>query len=114
MPAEEHGFRWNKEMPGPLGIALVVGILMAFGKVVASFWVGPQVLIEAALTTAIVIGLALGHKWAYVLTLVSVAIGVCLSLGHSVQSGLIVLVLDSLVLIPVLICTDYFFPRSSQ
>ena len=78
------------------------------------FKVGPVILIDAALTGALLVGLYLGHKWAYVLTIVFVAIGTVSGLSKGIGNGLTILVLDCLVLVPVVICTGYFFPKISD
>ena len=43
---------------------------MILGKIAFVFNAGPVILIDAALSAILLAGLVLGHKWAYVLTLV--------------------------------------------
>lgn len=106
--------RTEKEIPGPLWIALISLSVMVVLKVLFAFKVGPAILIDAAWSGALLVGLYLGHKWAYVLTIVFVAIGTISSLSKGIGNGLTILLLDCLVLVPVLICTEYFFPKISD
>jgi hypothetical protein len=106
--------RTEKEIPGPLWIALISLAVMVVLKVLFVFHVGPAILIDAALSGALLVGLYFGHKWAYVLTIVFVAIGTVSGLSKGIGSGLTILVLDCLVLVPVVMCTEYFFPKISD
>jgi hypothetical protein len=106
--------RTEKEIPGPLWIALISLSVMVVLKVLFVFKVGPAILIDAAWSGALLVGLYLGHKWAYVLTIVFVAIGTVSGLSKSIGNGLTILALDCLVLVPVLMCTEYFFPKISD
>ena len=101
----------NRSIPGPLWIAIVSTGVMIFGKCLAAFSVGPLVLVDAALTAILLYGIIRGYKWAYVLTILSIMFGIAMGFTKSVQDGLAVLACDSLVLIPVLFYTDYFFPK---
>lgn len=101
----------ERQIPGPLWIAIISLGMMVFGKVIAAMIVSPLILIDAVLSGILLFGLIKGQRWAYVLTFIGVVIGTILGLSQSVQSGLIVLMLDCLVLVPVLLCTDYFFPK---
>lgn len=103
-----------REIPAPLWIALVSLGLMVLLKVAFVFQVGPAILIDALLSTALLVGLYLGHKWAYVLTIVFVVFGTVLGFSKSAGQGLIILIVDCLVLIPVLVCTEFFFHKSEN
>ena len=102
----------KRRIPGPLWIAIVSLGLMVIGKIIAAFVVTPLVLIDAGLSALLLLGIILGHRWAYIVTIVFVAYGTIVSFFNSIQAGLIVLVLDCLVLVPVLVCTRYYFPPS--
>ena len=104
----------EKKIPGPLWIALISLSVMVVLKVLFAFMVGPAILIDAAWSGVLLVGLYLGHKWAYVLTIVTIAIGTVLGFSKGVANGLGILVLDCLVLVPVLVCTEYFFPKISD
>jgi hypothetical protein len=101
-------------IPPVLWVALVSLALMVFGKVLFAFMVGPAILIDAALSGVLLVGLYLGHKWAYVLTIVFVALGTISGLSRSVTNGFIILALDCLVLVPMLVCTEYYFPKIKE
>ncbi|MEJ2705699.1 MAG: hypothetical protein P8Z79_24950, partial [Sedimentisphaerales bacterium] len=103
--------RTEKEVPGLLWIALISLSVMVVLKVLFVFTVGPAILIDAAWSGALLVGLYLGHKWAYVLTIVFVAIGTVSGLSKGIGNGLTILLLDCLVLVPVLMCKEYFFPK---
>lgn len=102
----------TRQIPGPLWIAVISLGLMVLGKVIAALAVNPLFLIDAVLSGILLLGLIKGRPWAYVLTFFAVVIGTILGLTQSVQNGLIVLMLDCLVLVPVLMTTDYFFPKA--
>jgi hypothetical protein len=104
----------EKEIPGPLWIALISLSVMVVMKVLFVFKVGPAILVDAALSGALLVGLYLGHKWAYVLTIVFVTIGTVSGLSKGIGNGLTILLLDCLVLVPVLMCKEYFFPKISD
>lgn len=98
-------------IPGLLWIAIISLGLMVVGKVGFAFTVGPLILVDAALTGVLLLGIIMGHRWAYILTLVLSVIGTISGLSKGLPSGIAVLVLDCLVLVPVLLCTSYFFPK---
>ena len=83
-------------------------------KILFVFKVGTVILIDAGLSGVLLVGLYSGHKWAYVLTIFFVAVGTVLGFSKSVEHGFMVLILNCLILVPVLICTDYFFPKTKQ
>jgi hypothetical protein len=84
---------------------------MILGKIVAAITVDPLVLVDALISGILLYGIFNGRKWAYFITFVFVFVGAAVALGKSVQNGLIVVVLNCLVLVPVLICSQYFFPN---
>ena len=59
---------------------------------------------------ALLVGLVLGHRWAYVLAVLFSVAGIAVAFGKSAAQGLIVLISNSVVLVPVLLSTRYFFP----
>ena len=100
-----------RSIPPILWIALVSLALMVFGKVLFAFKVGPIILIDAALSAVLLVGLYLGHTWAYVLTIVGVILGTILACSKGIGNGLMILLIDCLVLVPVLLSRDYFFTK---
>jgi hypothetical protein len=101
-----------RSIPPILWIALISLALMVFGKVLFVFMVGPIILIDAALSAVLLVGLYLGHIWAYVLTIGAVILGTILACSKGIDHGLITLIIDCLVLVPVLLSRDYFFAKS--
>ena len=101
-------------IPPVLWVALVCLTLMFVGKIVAALTYGPAVLVDAALSAVLLWGLYHGHKWAYVLTYVFVAIGVAYTGQKGLEATLLVLLLDSLVLVPVILSRGYFFHKPAH
>jgi len=104
----------RRNMPSVMGVALLSLGLMVLGKVLVAYRAGPMLLIDAALSATLLVGLYLGHKWAYVLTIVFTAIGTIAALAKGIDNGLVVLVGDCLVLVPVILSTDYFFAKPEE
>ncbi len=71
-------------------------------------------LVAAGCNLILAFGLWGGCKWAYLLTVVLSVLGMAVALGRGGLHGLGVLVGDSVVLVPVLLCTSFFFPRQAQ
>jgi hypothetical protein len=101
----------KKDIPQPLWISVIFLGAMVLGKLAAVGEAGPLVLIDAALSAVLLVGLVRGYEWAYVLTLVAALGGTVWGVARGIQFGWSILAVDCLVLIPVLICTDYYFPR---
>jgi len=110
---ELSGKAGEREIPGVLWIALVSLGLMVVGKLFFVSHFGGLILVDAVLSGGLLIGLYLGHRWAYILTIVFVALGTIGAFSKGFQQGLTVLVLDCLVLVPVLMCREYFFGGSA-
>lgn len=104
----------QRTIPGVLWIALVSGGIMALGKAIAAFYVGPLVLIDAALTAILLVGIYRGFRWAYVLILVLIAVGALVGFQRGIDHGLMVLLVDSLVYVPLIVSTDYFFADAGK
>ena len=104
----------NRPIPGPMWLAIISLSLMIMGKLLAVFKVGPLILIDAALSAILLWGLIKRQKWAYFLTVVFVVFGTVMTLRKGAASGLAVFFLDGLVLVPVLICTKWFFPENTK
>lgn len=71
-------------------------------------------LITAGLNAALLLGLADGRKWAYVLTIVFSVLGAGFAFYHSGHQGMGVLLVNGLVAVPVLISTSFFFPPDQR
>jgi hypothetical protein len=61
----------------------------------------------------LILGLLLGHRWAYVVLILFSIAGIAVAFGRSASQGLFVLLGDGIVVIPVILCTHYFFSSSS-
>ena len=99
----------EKDIPPVLWIALVSLGLMILGKIAFSIS-RPILLVDAALSGAMLYGLYRGYKWAFVLTLTVLAMKVVLSLVKPPEAIIGILVIDALVYVPVIMCRTYFFP----
>ncbi|MBI5384177.1 MAG: protein kinase [Verrucomicrobia bacterium] len=106
VPPENVGAR----IPGVLWIAIISLGLMIVGKLIATFKVGPTGLVGAVLSGALLGGLIVRAKWAYVLTMASCAHGVFAMAKIHPGTAVVTLLVDALVFVPVLICTRHFFP----
>jgi hypothetical protein len=67
-------------------------------------------LVAVALNVALLAGLWLGHKWAYVGTLILALSGLVVALGMSTVQALSVLLGNGLVVVPMVVATRFFFP----
>ena len=98
-------------MPGVLWIAIftlgIITILTLFSGLARG---SVAVLLAAVCNLGLLLGLVLGHKWAYVLTIVFAVAGVAVAFGKSAAQGLVVLIGNAVVVVPVLLSTRYFFP----
>ncbi|MBU0755244.1 MAG: hypothetical protein KJ645_08900 [Planctomycetes bacterium] len=101
----------NKDIPALLWIAIVSLGLMIIGKIVAAFFMNPLVLIDAALSGLLLFGIIKGHRWAYILTFVGVTTGTIFAFNNGAMSAARTFSADCLVLVPVILCTSYFFPK---
>lgn len=106
------GLPGHENIPGILWIALISLGLMVLGKLLFVFKAGPVILVDAGISAVLLVGLYLRHKWAYVLTIVVVAFGTIVAFSKGPEQGLTVAVLDCLVLVPVVLCTNHFFGKS--
>lgn len=66
-----------------------------------------------ACNLALILGLVLGHRWAYVLVILFSVAGIAVAFTRSVSQGMLVTIGDGVVLLPVLFSTRYFFPRET-
>lgn len=93
------------DIPGVLWVAIISLAPMILMKLPAGQYV------DAVLSGGLLYGIIRGYKWAYWVTIVSVVFGVLVTMaGSGLASGLVVLALDCLVLVPVWMSRSYFFP----
>ena len=104
----------KRRIPNPLWVSITFLALMTIAKLgfVAS---APLILIDIALSALLLFGLITGKRWAYILAIGFTVLGtVATLLTRGTQMGLAVLAFDGIVLIPVLLCTSYFFPETTE
>jgi hypothetical protein len=65
----------------------------------------------AILSVLLLVGLALGRKWGYVLTLVYVLLAIALPFGQGSVQRIMAALIFVPVVVPMLICSRFFFPR---
>ena len=104
----------NRKIPNLLWIALVSLAFMVFIKIAYASKTGPLILIDAVISAILLVGIYLGHKWAYIATIIFVLLGTLSGFAKNPMYSLQIFCIDSLVLVPVLFCTNYFFPKSRQ
>ena len=103
--------RFDK-IPVILWIALVSLAVMTVANAIWYIHGNVLALVSAILSGALFLGIYFGQAWAYWLTFVFMVAGIVIRLGldQSWKNQVIAFLVDLLVLIPVLICRDYF-PR---
>jgi hypothetical protein len=100
--------------PAPLWFAIaalgIISVLTLLGLAR-----NPGVVLVAVFGNLILmLGLALGHRWAYVLVILFSVVGVAVAFAKSGHLGLPVLLGNATVLVPVLMSTRFFFPGEPQ
>ena len=100
----------RRRRPAVLWVALVALGLISLGQIGAGFQRAPAIfLVSAVLNVALLIGLYLGHRWAYVLTLLFCVAGAVSGFVTKPSSGLLILAINGLlVAMPVILSSAYF------
>ena len=102
----------KKRIPNPLWVSIVALGLITLLHVVMAFKTGSVALfVSVAIEVALIVGLVLGHKWAYIVILVFAGLGVAVSIAQDIRQGLAVLVANAVVVLPMVLCTKFFFPK---
>jgi len=107
----------RKAVPLALWVAIVALGMIAVIHLMLGVRAGSTALLTAFLLEAILtVGLASGQKWAYILVLVFSVLAVLATLvrARDFQQGLMVLVGDAIVLLPMIMCTGFFFPKRQR
>ena len=65
--------------------------------------------LAGVLSVVLLVGLLLGSKWGYVLTLVSVLFGVAIAFYQGALQGMMTVIMFAPVVVPMVICTRFFF-----
>ncbi len=63
----------------------------------------------AILSVLLLVGLVLGRRWGYVLSLIYVLFAIAFSFGQGPSQGIMTALMFAPVVVPVLICTKFFF-----
>ena len=66
-----------------------------------------------ACNLALLLGLLLGHRWAYVLVIVFAIAGAVVAFGRGGNHGQFVLLGNGVVVLPVIFSSRYFFPHET-
>jgi predicted Ser/Thr protein kinase len=104
-------------IPDTLWIAFAAGGIVIVGKLLAASAAGRasvSLVIGALLTYVLLVGLGTRSKIAYVATIVCSLSGPIATWDRDVGLALILLGLNALILIPVLICTKWFFSTPAK
>jgi hypothetical protein len=105
----------SNELPVPNVLWIAIISLAVFG--ISHFIIGftkPLQFLALGVNLILIFGLLGGFKWAYVLSIITSLLGPFLLLFNNFINFYVVLLLNSMVLIPVLISTRYFFPKASR
>ena len=115
LPAPPEVHATTRIPPALVWIAIAALGVISILTLMAGLSRRPEVALAAVLGNLILMfGLALGHKWAYVLVLVLSALGVAVAFAKSGARGLPVLFGNAVVVVPVLMSTNFFFPNHQQ
>ena len=110
----DHNPASRPSIPHVLWVGLACLAFMIVSKIITAFTAGPAVLVDAATSAALLWGLYSGQKWAYILTYVFVALGIVVAGQQGIEAAFMILLFDSLVLVPVILSHNYFFPKTAQ
>lgn len=103
----------KKSIPPLLWVALIGMFVFACIHLVIGFS-NPFQLIAFVINGILLAGLYSGKKWAFVIT-IGAALGVPLALVlRNLELSFIVLVMNSVVLIPLLMTIRHFFPKNNK
>lgn len=101
----------ERQIPSALWVGIAALGVMTLITLLTGVRTGSDVLLAATiLDTVLLAGLVLGHKWAYVGILVFAIGGPLAVLGRNPEQTILGLLLNSLVVVPVILSTRFFFP----
>jgi uncharacterized membrane protein (DUF2068 family) len=86
-----------------LGVITMLSLINALAKPTAAS------IATVLANVAVIIGLYHGHRWAFVFAIVSAAFGTVFVLAHDLGIGVIVFVVNAMVIVPLLLCREFFF-----
>ena len=101
-----------RKLPGALWISIAsLGVITLIQLIIGVQKGSGIVLVAVVLNVALMAGLLLGHKWAYVAALVFAIVGLIVVLGKNAGHAMGVLIGNGLVIVPLVMSTRFFFPR---
>jgi len=99
-----------RKIPGPLWISIAALGAISLMQLAISIQKGsPALFVGVAVNVALLIGLVLGHKWAYAATLFFSAIGLAVVLVKNPENLIGVLIGNGMVVVPMVMSTEFFF-----
>lgn len=105
----------KRTLPTVLFFALVaLALITVLGFIAAIARGSVSGFVAVGCNLALIFGLLLGHRWAYVLVLLISVAGVAVAFSKGAGSGLLVLLGNGIVVGPVLLSTRYFFPSDAH
>ncbi len=102
----------DRQRPPALWVGLVALGLISLAQLGASSHRHGILLISVGLNVVLLIGLYSGHRWAYVLTLFFCVAGAVAGFASKPSAGLIVLIGNGFVAVPVILSTKYFWVKA--
>ncbi|MBN1348557.1 hypothetical protein JXJ21_04045 [candidate division KSB1 bacterium] len=103
----------SKKIPAVLWIAIIGMCVFACLHLIVSFS-KPVQIIAFIVNSILLIGIYMGKKWAYVVTIIAALFAPLVLLSQDSELSLVILTLNLIVLIPLLLSTRYFFPKSAE
>ncbi len=101
----------ERKIPSALWISIAALGVMTLIQLLVGVQRGSEALLVGAILDAVFLaGLLLGHKWAYVGTLVFAIGGPLAVMGRNPQQATLALLLNCLVVVPMVLSTRFFFP----
>jgi hypothetical protein len=105
----------ERKIPGLLWIAVsALGIITVLTLYSALTRGSAASFAAVVCNLALMLGLVPGHRWAYGLLIVFAVAGVAVSFGQGASQGLMVLIGNAVVVVPVLLSTRYFSRANNQ
>ena len=104
----------RRKLPPALIFAIVCLTILILARLWLSLRLGTILMLDASMWAIILFGLIVGHRWAFVLT---IAIPVLEMLLAAIRVGRVapaVLVINALVIVPVILSRDHFFPAGPR
>ena len=102
----------KNSLPRVLWFIIIVMAIFACIHLVVSFS-KPIQLLAFTINIILLIGLYYRQKWAYIITIIASLIAPIAIYNQNNELSVIILLLNSIILLPLLIATRYFFPKTA-